>query len=196
MGFFGNLFKSKEEREVEEMFKQISFLLNDDEAQMDYVPPFFLDMYDKRPMNTVPGARGEFGRSETNPIPVNGPLGEVTYLSKLLVEDTCEKVFFHRFGSCSGNLDIFELISLSGNFHDILYLDMYHTHKSQYAPSGYVFQKGVINIRGIHNLCKGFPNNFYNDLVDSTKNLIGFPCFDTDAKFIDINNALRTMGRR
>lgn len=193
MGFFSNLFKSKEQRELEAIYEKIGLLLNSDEAQNKLIPEYFKNMYDQRPMNKVSGARGDFGRDINNPIPVNGPLGEITYLSNLLVESTGEKVFFHRLGSCAGNIDIFELISISGNFYDVLYLDMYHARKSKIVPKGYISQQKVICIRGIHNFCRDFPINFRDALINGTRETIGFPCFDPDVKNIDINRALHTI---
>lgn len=193
MGFFSNLFKSKEQRELEAIYEKIELLLNSDEAQNKLIPEHFKSMYDQRPMNKVSGAKGDFGRDISNPIPVNGTLGEITYLSSLLVESTGEKVFFHRLGSCANNIDIFELISISGNFYDVLYLDMYHTHKSKIVPKGYISQQKIVCIRGIHNFYRDFPVNFKDALINGTRNAIGFPCFDPDVKNIDIGRALYTI---
>lgn len=186
MSFFG-LFKSKEEKEKEELmkiFKEIHRVLNDDELQNNGLPPMFREMYSPQRVNMVPGGTGEFGRDHHNPIPVNGPIGEVTYLSKLLVAGTKEKVFFHRLGSCAGSIDIYEIFSHSGKFHDTLYLDMYYLHKSQYAPRGYVLQNEVTTIRGINSFCDDLPNRFYDELVECTKGMIGIPVFDPDARTI------------
>ncbi len=61
----------------------------------------------------LPNATGKFG-SITNPIPVNGPMGEIKYLGKLRGK-TGHAVFFHRIGSTitpisEHPIDEFELV--------------------------------------------------------------------------------------
>lgn len=136
MGFFSNLFKSSEDKEMEKIYKRIYQFLNNDELQNQNIPEFFEYLYKKGHRDYIQGARGEFGRCVTNPIPVNGVIGEITYLSKLLLIGTNEKIFFHRLGSCVGNVDLYQIVSLSGNFVDELYLDMYNYHKSNLVPQG------------------------------------------------------------
>lgn len=86
----------------------------------------------------LPDATGEFGRIETNPIPVNGPMGEMKYLNRLRTSDG--GLIFHRLGSI-GSIDAYEVVSLGGKIWDILYLDMYHPRRSKHLPSGYSFSK-------------------------------------------------------
>lgn len=195
MGFFSNLFKSSEDKEMEKIYKIIYQFLNNDELQNQNIPEFFEYLYKKGHRDYIQGARGEFGRCVTNPIPVNGVIGEITYLSKLLLIGTNEKIFFHRLGSCVGNVDLYQIVSLSGNFVDELYLDMYNYHKSNLVPQGYIMQKDVQGIRGIDSCSLNFPLNFYSDLLSNTKSIIGFPAIDTDAKFINIDNAIRNLNR-
>ena len=57
---------------------------------------------------------GDFGRVATNPIPVNGPLGEIKYLNRIRSSDGCGFIF-HRIGSTqqfgiNGNIDIFMVL--------------------------------------------------------------------------------------
>ena len=93
----------------------------------------------------ITGAIGEFGRIPTNPIPVNGPLGEIKYLSRLHIKNG-PGVIFHRLGSVNVpqlNLpvDVFETVSLDGEVWDILYISMYHPRRSTKIPKSYVFSK-------------------------------------------------------
>ena len=74
----------------------------------------------------LPNATGEFG-SITNPIPVNGQLGEIKYLGKLRGK-TGHAVFFHRIGSTiapisKNPIDIFELVCHDATQWNKLYLD-------------------------------------------------------------------------
>ena len=91
----------------------------------------------------IPGAIGVFGNVPVNPIPVNGPIGEIKYLSRLRVKHG-PGFIFHRIGSVrisdtTNPIDVFEIVSIDGHVWDILYLDMYHPRRSVKAPKGYEF---------------------------------------------------------
>lgn len=88
----------------------------------------------------LPKATGKFG-SLTNPIPVNGPLGEIKYLGKLRGK-TGHAVFFHRIGSTKSTatdnlVDIFELVCQDGTQWNKLFFDSYHPRRSNLAPEEY-----------------------------------------------------------
>ena len=90
--------------------------------------------------DTVPGGHGAFG-SVTNPIPVNGPIGEIKYLGKLRAR-TGFAFFFHRLGSTSGptsnnSIDIYEVVSLDATHWATLHFDLYHPRRSNLAPEGF-----------------------------------------------------------
>jgi hypothetical protein len=85
-------------------------------------------------------AYGEFG-SITNPIPVNGLMGEIKYLGKLRGK-TGHALFFHRNCSttspiCKHPVDIYETVCMDGTQWKTLYFDMYHPRRSNIAPPGY-----------------------------------------------------------
>ena len=88
----------------------------------------------------TPNAEGEFGRTPTNPIPVNGLYGEFAYLNRLRGR-TGVCFMFHRIGSeksstTGHDVDLYELVSLDGEHWERLYFDMYYAHRSQKSPSG------------------------------------------------------------
>lgn len=90
-------------------------------------------------------ATGDFGKIATNPIPVNGPIGEVKYLNRLRSSDGCGFIF-HRIGSIeqpgiTGNVDVFEIVSVDGKTWDILYLHFYHPRRSVKCPTDYHFSE-------------------------------------------------------
>ena len=90
--------KSKEEEEKEKIFKKIDRVLNDDNFQNSLMPPMFRDpIISGASVDQLANGTGDFGFSPTNPIPCNGSLGEVTYLSRLLYGPQKEKVFFLYF---------------------------------------------------------------------------------------------------
>ena len=86
-------------------------------------------------------ATGAFGRSVTNPIPVNGPIGEIKYLNRLKNRYGVG-FLFHRLGPIESTvteklLDAFEVVSIDGGVWDILYFDMYHPRRTTKTPLGY-----------------------------------------------------------
>jgi hypothetical protein len=93
----------------------------------------------------IPGATGDFGKVPTNPIPVNGPIGEIKYLGRLKLKNG-PGIIFHRLGSVTipqfeYPIDAFEIVSSDGKFWDFLYVDFYHPRRSTQAPKGYVLPK-------------------------------------------------------
>jgi hypothetical protein len=84
----------------------------------------------------LPGAIGEFGRSPTNPIPVNGPGGELAYISRMTLPGGCP-IIGHRIGSFN-LVDIYETVALDGSRWDLLFFDPYHPRKSGLLPGGYI----------------------------------------------------------
>lgn len=117
----------------------------------------------------LPNATGEFG-SITNPIPVNGPLGEIKYLGKLRGK-TGQSVFFHRIGGTpssvtNNSVDIFEVVCLDGTQWNKLHFDFYHPRRSNLAPEGYTlipyknkFKKDSPFGFGVTSLVSDFPNS-------------------------------------
>lgn len=124
----------------------------------------FLDGED---CDVVSNADGEFGRSVTNPIPVNGPAGEIKYLNRMN-KKRGRSLIYHRLGSIVASnldrsIDVFEVVEVGGKYWDILYLDMYHPRRSTKTPEGYIFSK-------FHKIFSRLPVGY-----GSTKRDITFP---------------------
>jgi hypothetical protein len=120
------------------------------EQIFSYNPYQFMQMKAGGSVDQVKGATGEFGRSITNPIPVNGALGQQIYLSKLRTE-TGERLLFHRLGSessTSGMVDLFEVLSFDGKVNEVLYLNLYFSKRSTKTPKGYKLSKTFSPITG------------------------------------------------
>lgn len=145
--------------EVRKIFQKVERLLRDDDAQLEFVDPKLREVlrrapfYDKRPDGS-----GPFGFCITNPIPTNGPVGEVAYLSRLVTSDG-ERILFHRIGAAE-NIDIYEAVTFSGDRWFLLYLDMYHPKKSRLAPAGFALSKEAYQFSGFNNHCADFPYDF------------------------------------
>ena len=104
----------------------------------------------------IPGAQGPFG-SLSNPVPVNGPIGERKYLAKLRGQ-TGQPVMFHRKGSnfsptVSTPVDTFEVVCLDGTQWGEITFSPYHPRRSNLAPDGYTLaptdpKKGTDPVEG------------------------------------------------
>jgi hypothetical protein len=196
--FFGK--KSKQEREMEAIFKKVYDILNNEQVQNERLPEIIRKFMDTRRLDTLPDAVGEFGRDPRNPILCNGPIGELTYLSRLVIPipDVRKpmRVTFHRLGSLKVNgkmLDEYELISYDGYLHDVLYLDMYHTSKSKICPKGYRLEDECAGLRGMNSCNEDFPYNQYPQVIECAKGMILFPAFDTSLKNMDVKRAAETL---
>ncbi len=94
-------------------------------------------------VDQLPGAQGEFGRNPDNPIPVNGMLGELVYLSMLRTRDTDRRLYYHLLGvgwseALEQPVSAYETVSADGRMWDILYTSVLHPRKTRLAPDGYV----------------------------------------------------------
>src|SRR5438128_255857 len=130
MGFLSNLFGSnQEDKSLREVFGKIQRVLEDEQFQLEMIHPTMKAMiescavYDRDPNGT-----GPFGFSEKNPIPVNGPIGQLAYLSKLETVNG-ERILFHRIGAIRA-IDVFEAVTFSGREWFLLFIDLYHPRRS------------------------------------------------------------------
>lgn len=141
MGFWSRIFSSRRRRldvppELEKIFKKLHRLVTDGEPPISHLPPDAqIAIQSGLDVDEIPDAVGSFGHSPTNPIPVRGPVGQVSYLSRLIT-DSGQSIFGHRIGHID-LIDVYEVVSVDGIEWDILYLSMYHPRNSRKAPSGY-----------------------------------------------------------
>ena len=85
MKFLNKLFGATEKDEVAEVFGKLEKMFRDEQTQNETLNPAIKELLrQNRPCDEIPGAQGEFGRCITNPIPTNGPLGSMAYLTDLL----------------------------------------------------------------------------------------------------------------
>lgn len=160
MGFLTNLFgENKEQKALREVFEKIRRILEDEEFQLDMIHPAMKGIIASRPAyDQDPNGTGPFGFSEKNPLPVNGPIGELAYLSKLETTKG-ERILFHRIGAID-RIDVFECVTFSGSDWFILFADFYHPRKSKLTPNGFRFSQEVSQFSGFHKFCKNFPYDF------------------------------------
>ena len=90
--------------DVQAIFEKLHKLLESDAEQNNTLPePFKSQIAGGLNCDAFPNAHGDFGRAPSNPIPTNGPLGEVIYLSRLPTS-AGSPVLFHRVRAASGIL--------------------------------------------------------------------------------------------
>ena len=92
------------------------------------------------PCDEIPGATGKFGYDGTNPIPVNGPIGETVYLTRLRAKSGIG-FLYHRIGTVRAPfldavIDRFELVALDASQWVVLNLCPYFPRRSLKAPDG------------------------------------------------------------
>ncbi len=160
MGFFSNLFGgNKEQKALQEAFGQIRRIMEDEEFQLEMLHPAMKEMIKSSPAyDRDPNGSGPFGFSATNPIPVNGPIGQLAYLSKLETNKE-ERVLFHRIGAIN-TIDVFEAVTFSGSEWFIFFTDLYHPRRSRLTPEGFRFTNDVPQFCGFHKFCQNFPYDF------------------------------------
>ena len=160
MGFVSKLFGgNKEDKALREALEQIRRIIEDEQFQLDMLHPEMKEMIESRPdYDKDPNGTGPFGLVETNPIPVNGSIGQLAYLSKLETERE-ERILFHRIGAMD-TIDVFEAVTFSGSEWFILFVDLYHPRRSRLTPDGFRFTDEVGQFSGFHKFCADFPYDF------------------------------------
>ncbi len=160
MGFISKLFGgNKEDKAFQEIFEKIRPLLEDEQFQLKRVPPPLREIIESGPAyDSDPNGTGPFGFSDTNPIPVNGPIGQLAYLSNIETVHG-ERILFHRIGSVD-RIDVFEAVTFSGSEWFILFVDFYHPRRSRLTPDGFQLTQELGQFSGFHIFCTNFPYDF------------------------------------
>lgn len=156
---FGSGSQNKPDAALREAFGKIQKIIDDEDFQLEMVNPAIRDVLKSSPAyDRKPDGVGAFGFVETNPVPVNGPIGEIAYLSRLEAGPG-KRLMFHRLGSIQ-MVDVFEAVTFDGSQWFIVYLDMYHSRRSKLAPDGLRFTQEVAQFSGFSQHCNNFPYDF------------------------------------
>jgi hypothetical protein len=162
--------------EVQDVFGKLHRLMDSEKAQNERLPePLRSEVRRGADCDEIAGGVGEFGRDPRNPIPVNGPLGELLYLSNLRTGES-QQIMFHRLGSIS-NVAIYETVSLDGAIWDILFLHHYHPRKSQRSPSGYRIVSGAERnalLLGVNDFVGAFPERLSDAIANMSERIFRF----------------------
>lgn len=167
--------------EVGAIFKKLDKFLQSDDDQNGTLPePVRSQIAAGLNCDELPDARGEFGRALSNPIPTNGPLGQVIYLSRLRT-NTGSPVMFHRVRaeeSAAGIIDVFDILSLDGKVQETLFLSMYHPRKSRKVPRGYTYADKLDSSNftyGVDHIIPNFPQKLDAYIRKWQMEMIGIP---------------------
>lgn len=161
MGFFSKLMGKEDEgqKAFREAMEMIAKIIDDESFQNKLLGDEMEAMLDSTPaIDERPDGQGTFGLDERNPIPVNGAIGELSYLSRLET-DNGERMMFHRIGAIN-TLDVFEAVTYSGSGWFIFFVDLYHPRRSRKAPPGFRIASEPKQFSGFHNFCHNFPYDF------------------------------------
>lgn len=160
MGFLSNLFGSnKEDKALREAFDHIYRMIEDEKFQLELLNPMMREVIESAPAyDKDPNGTGPFGYTEANPIPANGPIGQLAYLSRLETQSG-QRILFHRLGAVD-TVDVFEAVTFNGKEWFILFVDLYHPRRSRLTPDGFRFTKEVAQFSGFTNFCENFPYDF------------------------------------
>lgn len=162
---------------VDDFYAQIELLVSDDDYQNSLAPELVQDrIVEGLNVDEIPGGSGEFGRSPNNPIPVNGPIGAVFYLSRLTFGPSKQTMLFHRLGSIE-SIAVYELVALDESLWDVLYFSIYHPRKSRKVPAGYalVTPKDQPLVTGTNRRSERFPHTMIDSIKKITLDLFGVP---------------------
>jgi len=161
MGFFSRLLGKEDEgqKAFREAMEMIAKIIDDESFQNKLLGDEMEAMLLSAPaIDERPDGQGAFGLDERNPIPVNGAIGELSYLSKLETSNG-ERMLFHRVGAIN-TVDVFEAVTFSGSGWYIIFVDYYHPRRSRKAPSGFRIANEPRQFSGFHNFCRNFPYDF------------------------------------
>ncbi|MFH1708432.1 MAG: hypothetical protein ABIF71_11035 [Planctomycetota bacterium] len=185
MGIFSKLFgagkgKSSDPR-VAEIFNKMYTFMMDERIQNSKQPPELQRLMELGGgVDVIDGATGSFGRDANNPIPVNGPIGELIYISNLRLPSGIQ-IMGHRIGTYN-NIDLYETVSFDGTRWDLMFFDFYRMRKSRMLPSGYRFANEPERFLLAANFAvEDFPNGMFEAMGRCTTQTIGvnmvFPGF-------------------
>ena len=167
--------------EVKAIFGKLDKLLYSDNEQNNTLPePFRSEIAGGLNCDELPSACGEFGRTPSNPIPTNGPLGEVIYLSRLRT-NAGSPVMFHRVRaeeSAAGIVDVYEVLSLDGKMRETLFLSMDHPRKSGKVPRGYTYADKLDPSNftyGVNHIVANFPQKLDAHIRKWQMEMLGIP---------------------
>ena len=169
---FGSRKKNNSSLEVDAVIDKIHRFVTDENVQNEMMSESLKQQLSEGiRCDEIPGSTGDFGHTFSNPIPVNGPVGEAVYLKELITNHG-QPIMFQRLGSL-GNIDVYETVSFDGQKWDILFFDFYHPRKSRKIPKGYKHSYEAKLFYGTNVRVRCFPDDLCPAIADFTKRILG-----------------------
>lgn len=163
MSWFSKLFSGRSGSErVEQALARAREIMMSDAQQNAFLEASWQPRFGAA-IDSWPNAEGAFGRDRRNPIPVNGPLGEILYISQLRTKDGAP-FLGHLVRTVANSVDVYEIVSLDDRHWDLLYFDPFAPEKSRLTPDGLVREtdfgahpfRFAVNIR-VEDFPRGMP---------------------------------------
>lgn len=188
---FGGRIKRK--ASLASVFEKVYQLLQNEDMQNALYPSSLQSLL--KPDNANRQISDLYGTDITDPIRVNGPLGELLYISGLR-HPSGASYLGHRLGSLRST-DVYEVVS--DDFRDwrIIFFDMYWANKDTVAPKGLIYHgaeelaKGQFGLSATNRFISKFPIDFWENLIQGTQEQFGFPAVKTQLKSLDYSRAKR-----
>ena len=180
--------KTRNQRSVLRIFEKTYALLESEQVQNSSMPTGLQSMLKENDFSRE--VSGGYGFSPCDPVRVNGPIGELIYLSCLRSKGDVGFIG-HRLGSFNA-LGVFEIVSEDLSSWHILYLDMYWRQKDLHAPHGLNLtsqsRDSSLVASGLsvtNRFLRDFPRGFWPQLLETTQFFLGIPAVRLSVKEID-----------
>ena len=192
----GLRFKTRNQQSVRRIFEETYDLLRSEQVQNLSMPISLQAMLKENDFSRA--ISGGYGFSPYDPVRVNGPIGELIYLSCLRSKGDVGFIG-HRLGSFNA-LDVFEIVSEDLSSWHILYMDMYWRQKDLFAPHGLSLfsQSGdssavASGLSVTNRFLRDFPRGFWPQLLETTQFFLGIPAVRLSVKEIDQSSFSRPI---
>lgn len=151
--------EAKLDREIETLNR----LLEDEAYQLSLMPDQVVkEALRNGAVDEVAGGSGSFALLPSNPVPVNGTVGAMAWLSRLQTRHG-DSLVFHRLGMLEA-IEVYEALSLQRRQWFLFFLDPRYQRASTAAPAGFHLIAAGRPFHGVGSLMRHFPHDF-EDIV-------------------------------
>lgn len=159
MELFRNRAQRASEAKLHQDVERVNQLLEDPEYQLSLMPQSVIDQA-RRNGHAPAGSSADqrFGLVPSSPVPVNGTLGAMAWLSRLQTRQG-DALVFHRLGVLRG-LEVYETLSLRYRDWSLFFLDPRYLSSSKQSPAGYSLLEAGLPFQGVGSLMHNFPLDF------------------------------------
>jgi len=147
------------EEQLDAEVESLNRLLEDQAYQLSLMPEAIVSQAQRNgQVDEIVGAQGRFAYVPTNPVPVNGTVGAMAWLSRLQTRHK-ESLVFHRLGQI-GAIEVYEAMSLIRRQWFVFFTDPRYAGASDRAPEGLNLMEPGRPFHGVGSLMRDFPHEF------------------------------------